>query len=125
MDINNVAKLLRTTGYNFYGAALMASHCPKGKQIWEDLQVMNPGDLVVEISTIWLHRTMGDINSIGRLVSVTMEPVDFGDPEFVWDEETEGRPHPLEKCYNITTLDGRPFRWTNARFVKIPEYLYR
>ncbi len=48
--------------------------------------------------------------------------MDAVDPEN-YDEAEWGRPYPpyLEKTFRITTLDGREFAWTNARFMAIPE----
>lgn len=72
------------------------------------------GDLVVETSTRW---TSNDLDAVGRLLRSADEPVDFGDPTYVWDEESEGAPHPTEPVVYIRTLDGRERRWRNCEFV--------
>jgi hypothetical protein len=115
VDLQALAKTLRRSIYNAYSATLIGG-APKVTARYSD-RAMNPiiGDLVVESSTIYQPRR--DLDCVGFLEEIAWEKVIFGDPEFVWDEEVERRPHPTERIFYIRTLDGRRYRWSNANMV--------
>lgn len=82
------------------------------------MDVLSVGALVYEVSTTGMSDR--DLDAVGWLEAETFEKVDFGEGADPWDEGAEGRPHPVEKVYYIRTLDGRRFRWHNARFRAAP-----
>jgi hypothetical protein len=114
-----IATAFRRTAYNAYICTLIGN--APGIVIKAGNRMKNPvpGDWVIETSTIggFRGKAMTDLDAIGVLDAIEWEPVDFGDPDFVWDEAVEGRPHPKERVYYILTMDGRRFRWVNANFV--------
>ena len=85
---------------------------------------------VVEISTMGMWDDARDfppdrahlkdvLNCIGTLEKIAMEPI--WTPE-QWKEmgESESDPISTQKAWYIRTLDGREFRWENARFIRVP-----
>lgn len=121
MDLKEMARIIRGVTYNSYNAVLVGSAPRCVHEFHERMKRLEPGMLVVETSTIGMaHR---DLDAVGYLLEVTREPVDFGDPDFVWDEAEEGRPHPTEPVHYIRLLDGTRYRWTNARFISAPHEL--
>lgn len=97
----------------------LAGNAPNQRRAMERLSSPWFGDLVVEITTFF-RTDRPKLDAVGWLLRKTQEKIDFGDPGFVWDEAAEGRPHPTEEVVYIETLDGREFRWTNAKFIAIP-----
>lgn len=79
------------------------------------------GDLVAEMSTYY-YTERSSLLAVGYLRKIAWEPVVFsGDPDFVWDEEEQGCPHPPpEKVYYIDCLAGHEQRWVNANIVAAP-----
>lgn len=121
IGLEQIASAFRRSAYNAYCNTLIGS---APRCITEAFQRMtNPviGDWVIETTTIGRFRHSGgtDLDAIGVLENVAAEPVKYSDPDFVWDEKEEGRPHPTERVYYIRTLDGRSFRWINANIVAI------
>lgn len=117
-DLGALATMLRRSIYNAYRATLIGT--PPLVTIRYQDRSRSPvvGDLVIEASTVYRSRGTTDLDSVGILEEDCREKVIFsGDPEFVWDEEVEGEPHPTERVFYIRTLDGRRFRWTNATMV--------
>lgn len=119
MDVGSLATILRRTIYNAYLATLVGNPVDVTRRYYERAKAPQIGDLVTEASTVYGMRHEGatDLDGVGILEEIAWEKVVFGDPDFVWEEKVEGRPHPTEKVYYIRTLDGRRFRWTNANFV--------
>lgn len=118
-ELEKLARLIAIGTYNAYSHTLVGYGAPRIFELSDRLQDIQIGDLIVEITTC-LMPLRPALDAVGVLLRITQEPVDFGDPDFVWNEEEEGRPHPTEKCTYIRTLDGREFRWTNASFVSVP-----
>lgn len=75
------------------------------------------GDFVVEQTTFYrgVTRAVHYLDSVGVLERITHEPVE-GD----WDDE----PPPTERVWYIRTLDGRSYRWVNARFIGCPRFAF-
>lgn len=119
LDLERLATTLRRSIYNAYMATLVGDAPEVTKRYYKRASKPQIGDLVTEATTIggMRHDNATDLDGVGILEDVTWEPVDFGDPDFVWDEAEEGRPHPTEQVFYIRTLDGRRFRWVNANFV--------
>lgn len=117
--MERLATLLRSALYNAYGAVLVGDQKPPTKRYFKRTTSPEVGDLVVEISTIHGMRHAGarSLDGIGFLEEIAREKVDFGNPEFVWDEDAQGKPHPTETVFYIRTFDGRRFRWINATFI--------
>ncbi len=112
--------LLTAVGYGMYSANLNGTE--QGVRLHRWHSSPKPGDLVVEISSLLRE---DDRKRVGRLVSVTTEPL-HSDIEWdkIKDTDWDGEKRPMEKVYRITLLwDGTECRWTNARFVRIPEFI--
>lgn len=119
-SFEQVVRMLRWTAHHAYGFTLISGP-PKTKQWFDRLKDPRVGDLVYETTTI--HQPQHDMDGIGYLLRVEWEKVAWpNDPEFVWDEEAEGEPHPTEKVWYLRTLDGREARWTNAHMIVVPTY---
>lgn len=121
MDLSTIARIIRGITYNSYDAVLVGSGPPCVHEFRKRMTQIEPGALVIETSTIGMADR--DLDAVGYLLEVTQEPVIFGDPYFVWNEADEGRPHPTEAIHYIQTLDGRRYRWSNARFISVPHEL--
>lgn len=126
-QMEELARVIGVSAYNAYSATLVGNSAPITKNFSKRLQDIQVGDWVVEITTILMslpgariHRPA--LDAVGVLLRTTQEKVDFSksDPDFVWDEAVEGRPHPTERCTYIKTIDDREFCWTNARFISVP-----
>jgi L-ascorbate metabolism protein UlaG (beta-lactamase superfamily) len=110
LDLEKLAREIVTMAYNASGAALMGKPTQRIEDLrrrFDDIQV---GDLVVETSTALMDGRRGEkyyrpaLDAVGYLIKVTWEPIVFeGDPDFIWDETVEGKPHPTEKCVYIRT----------------------
>jgi hypothetical protein len=115
--VGQVAHVIRMAAYATYGATLISG--PEyTKKLHKWLGDIRPGDLVYELSTVWAKDRAAD--AVGYLERVAWEPISDIDPEFTWDEVEEGRPEPKWEVFYITTLDGRPYRWHNAKFLRVP-----
>ena len=111
-------RLLKGCAYELYSASLCAG--PQHiRDLFEELRNPQVGDIVMETTT---HRMpkRDPLEGIGRLVSVTREPIYT--PEG-WKEAgaEEGEPIPTERVWTIALIfdDGRLFRWRNADFIKV------
>jgi hypothetical protein len=112
--VKELAAALRRTIYNAYCATLVGSPAAITEAYSERARDPRIGDMVIESTTI--HHPRHDLNGVGILEKIVQEPVDYG-ADFIWDEETEGRPHPTERVFYLRTLDGALARWTNANMV--------
>ncbi len=119
IDLELLATTLRRTIYAAYRATCVGQRAPVTEKYYTRTSAPQIGDLVIETTTIggMRHQNATDLDGIGLLEEVAWEKVVFSDPEFVWDEAENGRPHPTERVTYIRTLDGRRFRWVNACFV--------
>jgi hypothetical protein len=127
LDLEKLARDIATMAYNASGNVLVGHGPPCVFELSDRFRDVRVGDLVVETTTALMDGRKGPkyhrpaLDAVGYLLRITWEPIVFtGDPDFVWDEKVEGRPHPKEECVYIRTLDGREFRWTNASFVSAP-----
>lgn len=124
VNIEALATSVRRLINNAVNATSVGNPAQVTEQFYKRSQDLRLGDLVAEMSTVYRSRGTSDIDAVGYLEEIAFEKVVFeGDPDFVWDEAVEGRPHPTERVYYIRTLDGRRFRWTNASFVAAPTEL--
>lgn len=121
MELEAIATAFRRSAYIAYRNTLIGNAPKCVSDTFARMSAPQIGDWVIETSTVYgfRHSPSSDLDGIGILEAVEWENVVFGDPEFVWDEETEGRPHPTEKIYYIRTMDGRQFRWSNASIVAV------
>lgn len=119
VDIETLATLMRRSIYNAYCATLIGTPVLVTKRYSERARSPQVGDLVIESSTVFgmRHDNASDLDGIGILEEIAREKVVWGDPDFVWDEDIEGQPHPTERIYYIRTFDGRRFRWENATMI--------
>lgn len=115
-ELESLARYIRQTADSLWSATLIHPG-PKYQDLRRDMEVLTPGGLVAEVSTLGIKPA---INAVGYLIKKTEEPVDFGPGADPWDEVAEGRPHPTEPIWYIKTLDGREMRWHNARFIRVP-----
>ena len=121
VDLEQLATKIRHGIYSSYRAVLIGNAPEVTEAQFERMKNPVVGDLVTEGSTIYRSRGATDLDAVGILEEITREPVEFGDPEVVWDEQEEGRPHPTEPVFYIRTLDGRRCRWVNANFIAAGE----
>lgn len=123
-DLEQIARTMGVCAYTAWVAVLCGNPTGNQEQLNKRMRDIQVGDWIVETTTILMSVTGRSyrpaLDAVGRLVKITQEKVVFSDPDFVWDETAEGKPHPTEACTYIKTLDGREFRWTNASFVSIP-----
>ena len=110
------ASAIRSSAYAAHSMSLSGAF-PNATKLYDWMKKMSPGDLVFEISTVWYPDR--DINAVGILEKIGREPVSELEPGFEWNEEEDG-PEPTWECFYIQTLDGRPYRWHNASFLRVP-----
>jgi hypothetical protein len=120
IELEKVATALRHTIYGAYVATLVGSPAKVTEDFQRRMRAPVVGDWVAETSTTYRSRGTGDLDAVGVLEEIAWEDFVWGNPDFVWDEAVEGKPHPKEKVFYIRTLDGRRFRWTNANFIAAP-----
>ncbi len=114
-------RLVETLAYNLY-MVVLGSQAPWAKQLYERMLRPEPGDLVLELSTIHfddaphLVAKYGDKRGkrLGVLLRVTREPICAPD---AWDEPDA---IPEETVTYLRLPDGREFRWVNASFIAVP-----
>lgn len=112
-DFEFVAKLLLLQARTLWNVtACIGNATPFARRIAERMGKPEIGDWVYEQSSSYLlppqWKAYPALHKIGKLLEITEEPVPNWDPE---DEEGP----PLEKVIYIEMLDGRTFRWANAR----------
>jgi hypothetical protein len=119
MDKEKLIELLCLNAYQVWTASLSATGSQNGREQYEFCKKVAPGDLVVEISTIW--RRSLDCGRIGRLVKIEQRPrwtraeMDMQGCEP--DEEI-----PIETYYEVERLtDGGVVEWTNCTFIRVTE----
>ena len=123
--VPQLIRLLELAAYKIWDGVLVGSPCAKAVETFNDMQNPQPGDLVIETSTLWWAKMrMGEkmeprgISGIGYLRSIEWEP--FWTAE-QWVEQGGGDdPIPTEKTIYIQLFDGTEQRWTNADVLKIP-----
>ena len=122
-DLASLATAFRRAVYRAWTNTLIGQAPPDVRKTFEQMKYPEVGDWVIEASTIhgMRHSPASDLDGVGVLEEVAQEKIDFGDPDFVWDEAEEGRPHPVEPVFYIRTIDGRRFRWTNATILAAPK----
>lgn len=113
IPVEKLATLMRRAIYNNWDCVLVGNAPEFVRKHFERMSNPIVGDLVIEASTLGMANR-DDLDGIGLLEEIAWEKVPFDGP---WDEAVEGQPHPTEKCFYIRTLDGRRFRWTNARII--------
>lgn len=115
---SELVRLLKGCAYELWRASLCAG--PQSiRDLFNELKDPKPGDLVMETTTHQMPKR-DPLEGIGRLVSITREPLYT--PE-AWKEAgaEEGEPIPTERVWTIALIfdDGRLFRWRNADFIKV------
>lgn len=119
MTPEETAVLVGVAGYTAWSNCLVGNQAPRVKAYYERTSKPQPGDLVVETSSLFLR--MRDEREpevcVGVLVKREVETItgdDEGDYEYPRSEE----------AWYIKSLsrpdDVEPFRWVNATFVSIP-----
>jgi hypothetical protein len=111
-----LAEAIRKGLCEAWNAVLIGNAPPVTQRYYEATKKLEVGSLVVEISTQFRDN---HLDAVGFLEKITKEPV-FSDEDESWDTDVDG-PEPLETCYYIRTLDGRLFRWHNAKFIRAVE----
>lgn len=95
----DILELLVRSVYQLWSMSLNGA--PDCHQKYEKMRDVAVGDIVMELTTAAL--IPGHINSIGRLVEIIKGSSEFND------------------IYVIKRLsDGKPFRWSNCQFVRVP-----
>ena len=105
-------RLAEVTAYNHYLACLVGNPAPRVEAALKRMTAPHVGDLVLEISTIYLPGRTG--TRMGRLARIAEEPM-YAPEE--WDEG-DG-PIPTERVWYVELPDGREFRWVNANFIAV------
>jgi len=127
-SVQRLVRLLELSAYKIWEAVLVGNPCKKVEEIYLDMQNPQPGDLVIERTTLSRAKIRGakdeieprGIQGIGYLLKITEEPT--WTPE-AWAKECGDEckdPIPTEKVIYIQLFDGREIRWTNADVLKIP-----
>lgn len=115
IDLETLARLVQGATSTAWALALGGTErCLK---TYEHMANPQPGDFVMEQSTA-LMPSRPALDGVGELLRVTEENRTVAE----WDIESDG-PIPKERVFYIKTFDGREYRWTNASFVKVPDYL--
>jgi hypothetical protein len=128
IPLARLAKSIALATYSGWMACCCGNQTNLQARLFNQGKKIQPGDMVVEISTIWVglpgprnnNNPNHYLDSVGVLTKITREPM-FTPEE--WDENTEGEPIPTESVYYLNTLDGREFRWTNCEFIRVPNEL--
>lgn len=111
-----VAEIIAHAASAVYGLSLVGSGQGWSMAMHRRISAPEPDDVVCEISAVLTPTTQ----RVGRLLRIAMEPIDFGEAADPWNEDEEGRPHPVEKVFYIADLEGTERRWVNAKFVALP-----
>jgi hypothetical protein len=109
-------RLLAVSAFRYYLATLESDPPPRVAKERDQLQTPQPGDWVMEISTIWDERS--DFDRIGRLILVRDEVVHYANERedaFSDDEEV------YERYTYVERLDGTVFRWHNCELMRVFE----
>jgi hypothetical protein len=110
-------RLLAVSAFRYYLATLAAAEgnpTPRIAQERDQLRTPQPGDWVMEISTIWDARS--DFDRIGRLILVRDEIVPYAEEQEVAGDDSGGV---RERFSYIERLDGTLFRWHNCEFLRL------
>lgn len=113
-------RLIETLAYSLYLATLVGDPAPRIKELHQTLTHPQPGDLVLEISSIYDARPERAGTRLGRLESFGYEPM-WTPEEWAEMGEESSAAIPREKVYYITLADGREYRWHNAAFIVVPQ----
>jgi len=111
-------RLLKNAAHQLWRASLCAG--PKHiTDLFEELRNPQAGDLVMETTTHLMGKR-DPLEGIGRLVSVSREPI-YTPKEWKEAGGKDGAPVPTERVWTIALVfdDGRLFRWRNAEFIKV------
>lgn len=127
-------QLIAINAYAAYCNVLMGTSAPRGREIFERMTHPEPGDLVLETSTIWqAARHAEDVPKqlpcLGVLLRVVDEPVctqaDLDAMHAEGDSYTSPNESladiPRERVWYIQPLDNSvpEYRWTNASFIQV------
>jgi hypothetical protein len=134
-DIGRLLRLIAINAYVAYSNTIVGSPAPEVEAVGKRMTDLQPGDLVIERSTLWKWAKHADeapcdqYPAIGVLLRIANDPVctqaeldemhTNGD-YFVRIGETLDE-IPRERVYYIKPLDGTvpEYRWTNADFIRI------
>lgn len=122
MDKTQIDKLFNIACTNAYRAYTQSIGCATLNQrlAFDKIKNPQPGDTVMEYSTI--HDRSLDPVRIGILRNVSVEPCHEHDGKPIaecWNEEMDGPHECKQKYWYIELLDGTPYRWHNADFIRL------
>lgn len=124
---NELARLICCAAYHAHVLAT-TSEGPRARHYAKRASGPRVGDMVVETTAFGKPRAVPGLNAIaagdflrcvGRLIEIKVEPMPGR------DDEANGEPSPTERAFYIESLAGETVRWTNCRFVVIPEDFFR
>jgi hypothetical protein len=108
-ELKKLASDIRLLIYNQYTLAIAAHTAPNYDYVFEDMQRLQPGDLVAEISTILIPKK--DLQAVGYFIKTVDEKI-YPNAEDPRDRKI------TDKFTYIKCLDGTEQRWENCNFVK-------
>lgn len=129
MEVNaELRRLIACNAYAAYLNTLVGNPAPRIAEEGERTRAPQPGDVVLETSTIWRwHDDPGP--ALGVLLRDVREPI-YSREEFdamhaegdYWDNPDEDYEIlPTEQIFYVRPLDGsvEEFRWHNATFIRV------
>lgn len=123
MNLKYPTAILELTAYNLFLSALMNPSDKAHQSLFDRMRNPQPGDLVVERSTIGFAH--GNGTRCGVLLRKVQEPMHTAE---AWKEAggADGEKIPEWTAWYIRLVfdDGREFRWTNADFIAIPQEVW-
>ena len=109
-------RLLYVNAYQVYMGTLHSCSAPITRELAEIIRAPRPGDLVMEISTIYMPER--DEFRFGRLLRKVNEPTRTQEE---WAEEggRQDEAVPMQIVWYIELPDAREYRWHNAGFIRV------
>lgn len=118
--LNRILRLVAVNAYQAYMISLGGNPSGRQRKTYEWMSNINPGDVVMEISTFH-SRAVDERNCIGVLDRIVMEEVDFpGSLREEILEQFDGE-WPKERVHYLRGYDGNEHRWHNADFIAVIE----
>jgi hypothetical protein len=138
-DTGRLLRLIAINTYVAYSNSLVGNPAPAVRAVYERKRNPQPGDIVMETSTIWRWAEHADeapsdqYPAIGVLLRIESEPVCtqtaldemHADGDYFVRLDEKLTDVPTERVFYIKPLDGSvpEYRWTNADFIRVSDSL--